>query len=40
MYPWEGAWIDDGEACPYFGDMDFMEIGWYCLRAQKLESKA
>ncbi len=26
MYPWEGAWIDDGEACPYFGDMD-LETG-------------
>ena len=23
---------------PYFRDMEFMEIGWYCLRAQKLES--
>ena len=24
---------------PYFGDMDFMEIGWYCLRAQKAEPR-
>ena len=21
---------------PYFNDMDFVEISWYCLRAQKL----
>lgn len=24
---------------PYFRDMEFMEIGWYCLRAQKLETR-
>lgn len=22
MYPWEAAWIDDGETCPEFGDID------------------
>ena len=22
---------------PYFNDMDFMDIGWYCLRAKKKE---
>jgi len=22
MYPWESAWIDDGETCPEFGDID------------------
>lgn len=22
---------------PYFNDMDFMDIGWYCLRAHKIE---
>jgi len=22
MYPWEGAWIDDGETCPKYGEMD------------------
>lgn len=22
MYPWECAWIDDGEVCPEFGDID------------------
>lgn len=24
MYPWEGAWIDDGEACPEYGDLDLL----------------
>ena len=24
---------------PYFNDMEFMEIGWYCLRAQRLETR-
>lgn len=24
MYPWEGAWLDDGEACPEYGDLDLM----------------
>ena len=24
MYPWEAAWIDDGESCPDFGDMDMV----------------
>ena len=24
MYPWEGAWIDDGEACPEFSDIDLL----------------
>lgn len=22
MYPWESAWLDDGETCPEFGDID------------------
>lgn len=26
MYPWEGAWVSDGETCPYLGDMD-LETG-------------
>lgn len=26
MYPWEGAWADDGETCPRLGDMD-LETG-------------
>lgn len=26
MYPWEGAWIDDGETCPRLGDLD-LETG-------------
>ena len=26
MYPWEGAWADDGEACPRLGDID-LETG-------------
>lgn len=26
MYPWESAWIDDGEACPELGDID-LETG-------------
>lgn len=26
MYPWECAWIDDGETCPRLGDMD-LETG-------------
>ena len=24
MYPWEGAWLDDGETCPVDGDLDLM----------------
>ena len=26
MYPWEGAWLEDGETCPCLGDMD-LETG-------------
>lgn len=26
MYPWEGAWVSDGETCPHLGDMD-LETG-------------
>ena len=24
MYPWEGAWLTDGETCPEYGDLDLM----------------
>lgn len=24
MYPWEGAWITDGETCPEYGDLDLL----------------
>ena len=24
MYPWEGAWTEDGETCPEYGDLDLL----------------
>lgn len=24
MYPWEGAWLTDGETCPEYGDLDLL----------------